>query len=322
MSSLEFKVNDYLKLKLEGSKTYIYVAEERFRYCQIAILNIPATGLYPLKEFESMDEILNFYEKNVNFQHEKEVKIISPIEEFWVHCSSIHVWAENNYNTVFLDSYLAFPLLKRLVEAGDFNAEVVFREEIAKRLNSKVPQVIRYLLLESYDDFLNQEEIIYAVLNNEEAIALEAISKRINKHYNLVFDFDDLREKFFNIHRGMNELQDNQDNIYYFSAYNGNLDELELILDKNCTCVPREISNFTKLRRLYLYINDVSDIIPEFDIQLESLSHLKIFCFGKVKIPKILHAFPNLELIEIYSDAPSQVIVDDDALKKVIITRF
>jgi hypothetical protein len=319
LSSLEFKVNDYLKLKLEGSKTFIYVAEERFRYCQIAILNIPALGLYPLKEFESMDEILNFYEKNVNFQHEKEVKIISPIEEFWVHCSSIHVWAENNYNTAFLDSYLAFPLLKRLVEAGDFNAEIVFKEEIAKRLNSKVPQVIRYLLLENYDSFLNQEEIIYAVLNVEEAIALEAVSKRINKRYNLVFNFDDLREKFFNIHRGKGELQDNQ---YYFSAYNGNLDELELILDNNCTYLPSEVKKFTKLRRLYLYINDLSDIIPEFDIQLEAVSHLKIFCFGKVKIPKILHAFPNLELIEIYSDAPSQVIVDDDALKKVIIRRL
>ncbi len=319
MSSLEFKVNDYLKLKLEGLKTFIYVDGKKFRSCQIVILNIPTTGLYPLKEFESMDEILNFYEKNVIFQHEKEVKIISPIEEFWVHCSSIHVWAENNYNTAFLDSYLAFPLLKRLVKAGDFNAEIVFREEIAKRLSSKVPQVIRYLLLENYDDFLNQEDLIYAVLNIEEAIALEAVSKRINKRYNLVFNFDDLREKFFNIHRGMNELQDNQ---YYFSAYYGNLDELELILDKNCTCVPREISNFTKLRRLYLYINDLSDIIPEFDIQLESLSHLKIFCFGKVKIPKILHAFPNLELIEIYSDAPSQVIIDDTLLKKVIISRF
>lgn len=268
MSSLEFKVNDYLKLKLEGLKTFIYVDGKKFRSCQIVILNIPTTGLYPLKEFESMDEILNFYEKNVIFQHEKEVKIISPIEEFWVHCSSIHVWAENNYNTAFLDSYLAFPLLKRLVKAGDFNAEIVFREEIAKRLSSKVPQVIRYLLLENYDDFLNQEDLIYAVLNIEEAIALEAVSKRINKRYNLVFNFDDLREKFFNIHRGMNELQDNQ---YYFSAYYGNLDELELILDKNCTCVPREISNFTKLRRLYLYINDLSDIIPEFDIQLESL---------------------------------------------------
>lgn len=319
MNSLEFKVNDFLKLRLEGSKTFIYVGGKKFRYCQIVILNIPTTDLYPLEEFESMDEILNFYEKDANFRNEKGVRKISPIEEFWVHCSSIHVWAENNYNTAFIDSYLAFPLLKRLVEVGDFNAEVVFREEIAKRLNSKVPQVIRYLLLENYDDFLNQEEIISAVLNIEETIALEAVSKRINKRYNLVFNFDDLRERFFNIHRGMNELQNNQ---YYFSAYNGNLDELELILDKNCTCIPREISNFTKLRRLYLYINDLSDIIPEFDIQLESLSHLKIFCFGEVRIPKILHAFPNLELIEIYSDAPSKVIVDDDALKKIIIRRL
>lgn len=316
MSDLEFKINDFLELRLEGSKTFIYVSGEKFRSCQIVILSVPHTSLYPLKEFESMDEILNFYEENIGFQSGKEVRLISPIEEFWVHCSSVHVWAENNYNTAFLDSYLAFPLLKRLVEAGDFTAKTVFREEVAKRLNSKVPQVIRYLLLEKYDNFLNQEEIIYAVLNTEEAIALETISKTIHKRYNLVFDFDDLREKFFNIHRGRGELRDKQ---YYFSVYNGKLDELELILNNSCTHLPSEVSSFTKLRRLYLYINNLN--ISPLRFRLESLSHLKIFCFGKVKIPKIMHAFPNLELIEIYSDAPSQVIVDDD-LKKAIITKF
>ena len=61
MNSLEFKVNDFLKLRLEGSKTFIYVGGKKFRYCQIVILNIPTTDLYPLEEFESMDEILNFY---------------------------------------------------------------------------------------------------------------------------------------------------------------------------------------------------------------------------------------------------------------------
>lgn len=318
MSSLEFKVNDFLKLRLEGSNTFIYVGGEKFRSCQIVVLSVPTTNLYPLEEFESMDEILNFYEENINFHHGKGDRIISPTEEFWVHCSSIHAWAENNYNTAFLESYLAFPLLKRLVEAGDFTAKVVFKEEIAKRLNSKVPRVIRYLLLEEYDAFLNQEEIIYAILNSEEAIALEAVSERIHKCYNLVFDFDDLREKFFNIHRGKHELQDKQ---YYFSVYNGKIDELELMLNADCTYLPREVNSFTKLRRLYLYLDNLGSLIPEFNILSESLLHLKIFCYGKVKIPKILHAFPNLELVEIYSNAPSQVKVDDDALKEVTILK-
>ncbi len=318
MSSLEFNVNDFLKLRLEDSKTFIYVGGEKFRSCQIVILSVPPTSLYPLKEFESMDEILNFYEENVNFQQEKGDRIISPIEEFWVHCSSIHAWAENNYNTSFLDSYLAFPLLKRLVEAGDFIAEAVFREEIAKRLKSKVPQIIRYLLLEKYDTFLNQEEIIYAILNTEEAIALEAVSERNHKRYNLVFDFDDLREKFFNIHRGKHELQDKQ---YYFSANNGKIDELELILDSNCTFLPSEVNGFTKLRRLYIYLDDLGYLQQDFNIQLESLLHLKLFCYGKVRVPKVMHAFPNLELVEIYSDAPDQIIIDDVALRKVTILK-
>ena len=148
---------------------------------------------------------------------------------------------------------------------------------------------------------------------------MESISKRCQKSYNLVFDFDDLREKFLNIYRGESEILENN---YYFSVYNGELYELELILNDNCMCLPLELANFTKLYRLYLYVDSLDILMPEFNISLESLTHLKIFCYGKVRIPKMLQTFPSLELVEIYSNTPEELFIDDEVLRSVVITKL
>jgi len=60
------------------------------------------------------------------------------------------VWYENAYNTKLLHRNLAFPLLRRLTEVGDSLAKRVFTEEIAKRLESGSPSVVRFLIEEKY----------------------------------------------------------------------------------------------------------------------------------------------------------------------------
>jgi hypothetical protein len=44
---------------------------------------------------------------------------IPPEIRFWAHCSNLETWGENNYDTRLIHSNLAFPLLKKLTEAGD-----------------------------------------------------------------------------------------------------------------------------------------------------------------------------------------------------------
>ncbi|MFW9874266.1 MAG: hypothetical protein ACFFG0_14265, partial [Candidatus Thorarchaeota archaeon] len=52
----EFKINHYLKLKLEGSKTNIYVNNRRFIQCMYLLLNIPVSKIEDYDEIESIDE--------------------------------------------------------------------------------------------------------------------------------------------------------------------------------------------------------------------------------------------------------------------------
>ena len=72
---------------------------------------------------------------------------------------NIQVWVEHEYDTRLLHRNLAFPLLRKLVEAGDSYAKRVFKEEIAMRLSSGYPSVVRYLLNEGYLTYLSVDEI-------------------------------------------------------------------------------------------------------------------------------------------------------------------
>ncbi len=58
-----------------------------------------------------------------------------------------------------MHSNLAFPLLKKLTEAGDPMAKKVFKNEIAKRFESGNNTVRIYLLIEGFLKELNKEEI-------------------------------------------------------------------------------------------------------------------------------------------------------------------
>lgn len=54
---------------------------------------------------------------------------------------------------------IAFPLLKKLTEAGDPIAKRVFKEEIAKRYASGFPSMVRYLEHEGYLKYLSEDEL-------------------------------------------------------------------------------------------------------------------------------------------------------------------
>lgn len=113
-----FKVNEFITLKLQWNKrkgefeTMIFVGEEPFRQCKYLLLVNP-------------NEIIGDYVESIDYAAEKMVKVlekdikpeemgISPDQEFIAHCSNIHAWVENDYDTRLLHSNLAFPLLRKL----------------------------------------------------------------------------------------------------------------------------------------------------------------------------------------------------------------
>ena len=146
MADKEFKVNEYITLKLEGNKTIIYVEEKKFQQCKFLLLNIPVENITSLGKIESVDEASEILSKSLERGGGR--VDIPPEVAFWGHCSNLQAWVENEYDTRLLHSNLAFPLLERLSETGDQIAKKIFKEEIAKRFTSGYIPVMLFLLEE------------------------------------------------------------------------------------------------------------------------------------------------------------------------------
>ena len=124
----EFIINDYIALKLEDSKTNIYVLGELFIQCKYLLMNIPIQDIERYDEINSIDEAAEKLDKSLERGNPEVFTInILPEVEFWGHCSNLQVWAEQDYDTRFIHSNLAFPLLKKLTEVGDLKASKIKR---------------------------------------------------------------------------------------------------------------------------------------------------------------------------------------------------
>lgn len=188
-----FRVNEYITLKLEYNKSNIYINNILFIQCKFLLLGDLHVGeiedfISHLRSIDEEDFLYHNYEyKSINAN-------IPPETEFWAHCSNLQVWAENNYKSCLLHTNLAFPLLKKLVDAGDPQAKKVFKEEIAKRLESGYPPVVEYLVSEGYTRYLNSEELLFLVLVPEEAEVLLEIESNLyeydKKNFYLVNELD------------------------------------------------------------------------------------------------------------------------------------
>lgn len=178
-SNVKKEINQYITLRLEHGKTFIYVNGRRFIQCIRLILNIPKDDVHLYDEVDSIDEAAKLYSNHVfqnrivrgpmarpvpNQRHD-----ITPEEEFWGHCSNIQAWVEHDYDTRILMSNIAFPLLRELVKAGDPMARKIFKEEIALRLESGYPSVVQYLLNQGYIRYFTPSEF-KAIIETTELI--------------------------------------------------------------------------------------------------------------------------------------------------------
>ena len=168
LASLKKKINQYITLKLEYGRTYIYVDGKRFIQCIRLILNIPKYDIPRYDEIDSIDEAAKLYTTHIHqnriiggrmggFRPNQRVNI-TPEQEFWGHCSNIQAWFEHDYDTRVLMSNISFPLLRELTKAGDPQAKKVYKEEIALRLESGYPSVVQYLLTQGYIQVFSPEE--------------------------------------------------------------------------------------------------------------------------------------------------------------------
>ena len=194
-TQVEFIINDFLTLKLEGSHTYIYVKGTRFIQCIRLILELEKDQVSDYDEIESIDEAADLFKQSLwenkivegpmairsQFQNES----ITPEEEFWGHCSNIQAWVESGYNTKLPHRSLAFSLLKKLTDAGDSLARVAFKDEISSRYLSKHKTVKLYLIENLYLYYLKREEL-QAIVETED---LEELRKEYLDDVNMQVNF-------------------------------------------------------------------------------------------------------------------------------------
>ncbi len=181
----EFSINEVLKLKLEDGKTVIYVDNRRVLQCKYLLLNSPiknSEDVKPRLENITIDGQAENLDHSLELDKDNEIEI-PPEAEFWAHSSNLQVWYENNYNTEVLHSNLAFPLLRRLTEAGDKIAGEVYKTEIIKRFRSGNLNVMAFLIIEGFLDQISieQSDDLYQELDFETYKKLQELLKKSNK---------------------------------------------------------------------------------------------------------------------------------------------
>lgn len=208
----EFTVNEYISLKLERNKTNIYVGGELFNQCKYVLLR---KIVYEIEDFlediDSVDDLAEYLDHSLEGPDPEPIDI-PPETRFWVHCSNMQVWAENNYDTRSLHRNLAFPLLKRLTEIGVPLAKKVFKKEVAKRFTTCHYPVMKFLIREEYLESFSYEEFITMLTEcirhaQQDSSLAKALSKVLIEHgymlmlyYKSTFKIDDLNNplsKFF-----------------------------------------------------------------------------------------------------------------------------
>jgi hypothetical protein len=188
----KYTINKFLDLRFEDGKTNIYVNNQLFTHCKYILLNIDRDT-----KFNSIDDFVEKLDGSFEVPGVNKNNVI-PEMLFWAHCSNLQAWYENNYNTCLIHSNLAFPLLKELTKAGDLRARRIFKEEVAKRLESKNLSVIQFLLYNEYLNYLNKEELEIVLeqtrINLSEIVInqLNVLMKSIGTNYRKIKELIDI----------------------------------------------------------------------------------------------------------------------------------
>ena len=278
----EFKVNDYITLKLESKKTNIYVKEKLFEQCKFLLLNIPTQDIDSYNEIESIDEIA----KKLGWTEDRQLGVeyeLTPETEFFGHCSNLQAWVENNYDTRLLHRNLAFSLLKKLVDVGDLTAKKVFKEEISKRLVSGFPSVIIYLTEGGYDNYLSREEYLFSFLKIRDAEALLELEEILHVKFYIREDLNGYHEE-----DTYNRISIKSRNIIGLAFSTGEL-------TNNIIKILKNLKTLKILHFMSAKIELLGELIP----YIKKLEELKISCDEINEIPKSISNLSNLKILSI-----------------------
>jgi Leucine-rich repeat (LRR) protein len=325
MGKREFTINKFLTLKLEGGKTYIYVADEKFKQCRFLMINIPVEEVSNFDEIRSIDEAAEIINPSMRVPPEPE-KIrrdeiptykIHPEEEFWGLCSNLQVWYEHGYNTRLLHANLSFPLLKRLADVGDLQAKRIFKEEIVERYNTGVESVREYLRSMKYLNYLSTEELLSIIDEDEERNAVLQLTRQLFRTDYLDIDIKKGKlikirlqgqkfTKVLDLIRSLTSLEHlilSYNSIEELPEWIGELQNLRVLeITNNCLkTLPDAIGDLKLLEHLKARGNKI-EYLPESFGNLESIKILELYRNKIEKLPESIGNLSNLELLDLHEN--------------------
>ena len=337
----EFKVNDYITLKLEGRRTNIYVKGELFNQCKFLILDIPVDEISTFDEIQSIDEAVEKLDRSLEGNNRR---VIPPEVEFWGHCSNLQVWVENNYDTRLLQRTLAFPLLKKLSDIGDPIAKNVFKEEIVKRLESGTQNVIRFLIDGRYLEYLTNTEIETALEN--ENLRKVLIDEGLNL-YNLEYKIIPLLKKLIDrkSHKALEFLRElilkKGSDLEYFAFFKKhNLlnylkkeDYDQIVPNKQLQKDLDILINLEKLAKRRFFYNSIEEFIENIDKSSSYSSHrycikdnqiigLNLYQADLSEFPEIITELENLQYLILTSNKLKKIPENISDLKQLKILKL
>ncbi len=301
---MNFKVNEYLILRLEDKKSNIYIKGKLFQQCKFLLINIPIEEMSLFNEIASIDDAAELLDPSLE-EIEGYHYNISPEVEFWAHCSNLQVWYENGYNTKLLHSNLAFSLLQKLYQSGDPLAKKRYKEEIAERFIYGNSQIQDFLYSEGYLEALTREEKFSLIKDSDIIIKLEMlfetpmrINTRSNPHsYGFVVEKGVIKWLSLD-NRGLNRVPEivrelkllegltlSRNSLETLPDWIDDFDQLEVLDVSNNQLkeIPESIGNLGKLKQLKLQNNKLKG----FPTSIGDLAQLEVF-FAHENIIEVL----------------------------------
>ncbi len=305
---VEFKINDYIILKLEESETIIYVASEPFIQCKFLLLEIPEGEIDSLDEINSIDEAAEFLDgslealNDILYEDDYDlVKVkIPPLEEFWAHSSNLQAWAENGYDMRLLHSNLAFPLLRRLTKAGDPQARKIFKEEIVERFLNGPDSVRQFLCVDNYIYLLSREERRLIFIFEAEASVIEGIEDLIDYELGVCVLRLKSGGQWFMLRDGrVVGLTLGDDKITVFPETIRELKSLEFLNFslKGINKIPDWLGELKSLKQLRLSGKKIEEL-PDSIGELRSLEHLNLSYNQLKRLPESMGNLTKLKTLD------------------------
>lgn len=300
----EFKINEYLNLKLEGGLTKIYIAGDYFNHCKYLLINIPHDEIEEWDRFDSIDEVAETLDHSMEGAIEYN---IPPETEFWAHCSNIQTWVENGYDTRLLHKNLAFEMLYELTKAGDRQARRVFKEEVAERFQSGHMPVMIYLLNMGYFLYFTREELLSTIdlpvlsvirFENPTNYIMHTITVSIYERLGLIKEalevLDYLLTKESKDSMLLRQMARNYYVIYFHLTYGVKKNEslAERCIDLAISLTKQSISldpkNYSGLNRLAMYLTENKQIEEackylNISLQIDKENPGARWVFGKIE---------------------------------------